>query len=355
MSKQVYERLLIDFRDEWCNHRNAHLSVEIFAPSSFSTENPPYDVERYDLLAQVALPFDASREITLDGNNSTLFGWAVVNRDEHTTEAVESLRRLCDQGGAALPSQFRERLSGLCHWHMSEPATWWIALLVYLSGESAYAHDGSYQGHAMLLRPFLLSVHAIELCRLNTDKPEFPERNIGSSAGGADENELAAEPSIAADGGGDKDAPRTTLERTVSRLVDLQTQVCAAGAVDAHLPEPARESHPPKPQLAVQARRREAEQAAATNRQVIEAIERQTPKLDTKSVEWIAARQENEKKSGCRLRHCADTEWLQKVDAKCPMKCSELTATGDAGDDKERGNQWCTISFQAFRSVERNR
>ncbi|TWU08902.1 hypothetical protein CA54_41410 [Symmachiella macrocystis] len=105
-----------------------------------------------------------------------------------------------------------------------------------------------------------------------------------------------------------------------------------------------------------EARQQETEQAkAATNQQVIEEIERETPKLDTESVEWIAARQKNERNSGCRLRHYAITEPLQKVDAKCPMKCSELTATGDAGDDKERGNQRCTISFQAFRSVERNR
>ena len=180
MSKKVYERLLQDFRDEWCKHRDAPFNIEIFAPSSFSTESPPYDRERYELLAQVALPFDATREITLDGDNSTLFGWAVVKKDERTTEARESFRRLCDQAGAALPSQFQARLEGLCHWYMSEPATWWIALLVYLSGQSAYGRNGSYQGRVFLLRPFRLCVNTIEQCRLNTDNPVFPEPGAGS-------------------------------------------------------------------------------------------------------------------------------------------------------------------------------
>ena len=44
----------------------------------------------------------------------------------------------------------------------------------------------------MLLRPFLLCVHTIEQCRLNTDNPEFPERNTGVSASGADEDGPAA-------------------------------------------------------------------------------------------------------------------------------------------------------------------
>lgn len=176
MSKQAYEKLLADFRREWCKHRHAGIAIEIFAPSYVSKSSPPYDAKKYELLAQVALPFDVSCEITADGSNSTLIGWAVVEKDYETIEARKSLRQLCDQAGAALPPQFRNRLAGLCHWYMTEPATWWMALLVYLSGKSAYGADGSYQGHAMLLRPFLHCVHAIEICRLNTDNAVFPDR-----------------------------------------------------------------------------------------------------------------------------------------------------------------------------------
>ena len=238
MSKKRYEQLLEGFRDEWCKHRDVPFNIEIIAPSSFSRENPPYDRERYELLAQVSLPYDATRKITPDFNNSTLFGWAIVKKDDRTTEARESFRRLCDQAGAALPSQFREHLSGLCNWHMAEPATWWIALLVFLSGQSAYARNGSYQGHVLLLRPFLLCVDAIEQCRLNTDNPEFPER-IGVCSSGDDgtegrddetnpdpESQPPADKSADAKGGdGDDQAYRELAEWAAEELKGKQRRV----------------------------------------------------------------------------------------------------------------------------------
>ena len=185
MSKQVYERLLAEFRAAWCRHGGELFNVRIFAPSRImmgfgpSLDKPPYDLEKYDLIAEVALPLDASREVTPDGENSTLCGFAVSEREYRTAEALETFKRLCGEAGAALPPEFRDRVAGLCPWEMRKPATWWLALLVTLTGDSARLPDGRYLGEIGWVRPFLLCVEAIERCRLNTDKPEFPERNTG--------------------------------------------------------------------------------------------------------------------------------------------------------------------------------
>lgn len=176
-AENIYEQLLSKYREAWLKNRDVSVHIEIFAPSSFSTYDPPYDRNRYELLAEVSIPFYASREIDPSGPNSTTWGWAVMPKHDHSEDARESLKRLCDQAGAALPFSFRARLSHLCHWYMQEPATWWMALLVYLTRQSAYGSDGSYQGHGLLLRPFQLCIDAIEICRLNTDNPEFPEMN----------------------------------------------------------------------------------------------------------------------------------------------------------------------------------
>lgn len=178
MSKQIYEKLLEDFRRAWCEHGELHFAVEIFAPSSFSTrDDPPYDPERYELLAEVALPLDADIAIAADGSNSTMFGWAAIQKGGCSAEVRASFLRLCREAGAALPVEFREQLCGLCPWHMPGPASWWLALLVRLSGASAYSHDGEYVGHVALMQPFLLCTLAIETCRLNTDDAALPGRD----------------------------------------------------------------------------------------------------------------------------------------------------------------------------------
>ena len=41
-----------------------------------------------------------------------------------------------------------------------------------------------------------------------------------------------------------------------------------------------------------------AAQAPPKNQEVIESVERNTPELDTESIEWLAARQENKEKLG---------------------------------------------------------
>ena len=194
-SKKRYELLLAEFQKAWCRHGGEIFNVEIFAPSRIvvgfgpSLDQPPYDLEKYDLIAEVALPLDASREVTPDGENSTLFGYAVSAKEHRTAEALKTFTRLCEEAGAALPPEFRDRLAGLCPWTMRRPATWWLALLVTLKGDSARLPDGRYLGEVLWVRPFLLCVGAIERCRLNTDNPEFPERYTGDSASSADEDE----------------------------------------------------------------------------------------------------------------------------------------------------------------------
>jgi hypothetical protein len=63
---------------------------------------------------------------------------------------------------------------------MPDPASWWLALLVYLSGGSACSADGRYQGTLQLLRPFLSSCDAIDRCGLTTDDPKLPVFSAGN-------------------------------------------------------------------------------------------------------------------------------------------------------------------------------
>ena len=58
----------------------------------------------------------------------------------------------------------------------------------------------------------------------------------------------------------------------------------------------------------------------ATNQQAIEDLERQTPKLDTKSVEWLAAGKKNEKKLGLPLATLRNYRAASKGGRKMPDK-----------------------------------
>ncbi|MBN2290918.1 MAG: hypothetical protein JXM70_00750 [Pirellulales bacterium] len=156
-----------------------------------SLDEPPYDLEKYDLIAEVALPLDASRKITPNERNSTFCGYAVSAKEYRTEEVLKTFTRLCGEAGAALPPEFRDQLAGLCPWEMRSPATWWLALLVSLTGASACLPDGRYLGEVLWVRPFLLCIEAIERCRLNTDNPVFPEQNTGDSDSGPDEEKPA--------------------------------------------------------------------------------------------------------------------------------------------------------------------
>lgn len=74
MFQEVFRQLSTEFQRAWREFGRITFLIEIVAPGFMSTDYPPYDREKYELLAQVCLPLDSSQKITADHENSTVFG-----------------------------------------------------------------------------------------------------------------------------------------------------------------------------------------------------------------------------------------------------------------------------------------
>ena len=161
----IFSKLLEDFRKEWCKHSEAWLVIEIKAPGFSSTDYPPFDRTTHELLAPVRVPLNHERTVF------TLQGYATFIISKNNKAARDSFKQLCKEAGAALPSEFWEALSEYCPLDVNNPASWWIALLLYLHGEVAVGSNGEYRDSISLFRPFKTSIEAIEQCNLATDDP----------------------------------------------------------------------------------------------------------------------------------------------------------------------------------------
>jgi hypothetical protein len=185
MSKQSFDALLADFRASWVDFSDHQFNIKVIAFSSIYVRDGKgaFDQAKYICIGEVAIPLNPNRPITPDGMNSTLHGFALVERSEDTAESVARFCELSRRAGAALPESFYEQLSGLCHWDMNKAESNWLALLVYLSGQFAVDENGIYHGEVLLINPYLVSIRAIEKCALNSGTPLLPSlENVCSDA-----------------------------------------------------------------------------------------------------------------------------------------------------------------------------
>ncbi len=99
---------------------------------------------------------------------------------------------LASRAGAALPPGIRDELAEHVPMYVSEMAPWWFAFLwrVFVGNEPlqrpVWAETGKPSDAPVprpLPRPFLLSIDAIELCKLHTDQPVFPPPAAGKGNG----------------------------------------------------------------------------------------------------------------------------------------------------------------------------
>jgi len=169
MSREVYERLLAECRKEWIVAGNQTFNMDVFAPSSHSTSNPPFNRDTHELLANVNVPMDSDRSCF------TLDAFAVMEKVKRTDRTRKVFTRLCNEAGAHLPPEFGTRLCDYCTWDNRGPASRWIALMLYLEGEVACNPDGTYREQLVITQPFRVYVDVIQICRLHTDQPVFPE------------------------------------------------------------------------------------------------------------------------------------------------------------------------------------
>jgi hypothetical protein len=114
---------------------------------------------------------------------------------------------LASRAGAALPVTVRSELSDYVPLHVSQMAPWWFAFLwrVFVgpdplsqpvwedTGEPVELADCGFP--LALPRPFLLSINAIELCRLHTVQPVFPPPDTDDTP---DEIRIVEEKTLAA-------------------------------------------------------------------------------------------------------------------------------------------------------------
>jgi hypothetical protein len=175
----VYKRLHSAFLELWNDPIAASLRIDVFAPSRVCEgfervpDEPPFDRKRYELLAEVCVP------IVPYGETFTQFGFAVLKRDYQVAKVQERFRSLCAEAGAHLPPHFRDQLAGYCSWHVTKPESWWVALLLYETGEAVRLPDGRSRENILLLRSVMLSVDAIQRYGLATDSPDLPSGGGG--------------------------------------------------------------------------------------------------------------------------------------------------------------------------------
>ncbi len=171
LSGNAFEQLLADFRQAWIDLGRVYHMIDVYAPDSYDSRNPPFDREKCDVIAQVCMPVVDDMPVTPDMYNSTLIGFAVIEKQRDNLGAADRIRELFNRAGAALPLQFEPVVGGLCPWYMSEPATRWLALMLIATGTTARSPKGKYIGKAILEKPLQLSVHLIEAYKLDTDEP----------------------------------------------------------------------------------------------------------------------------------------------------------------------------------------
>lgn len=169
MGENPFDQLLSEFRAAWAAmpHGESMFNVE-FVEGSTSTLKEYFDTERTEAVCSVCLPVGDEERVVYHRCIVSL-----PKEPEHLKEASATFSHLAAAAGAALPPHFREALSDYCQlcWGVSHAAAWWFALL-YALFEAPHARK--YRPRIALHRPFLLSVDAIEECRLNTDSPTLP-------------------------------------------------------------------------------------------------------------------------------------------------------------------------------------
>ena len=176
MSSEAYERLLAECREEWIVAGGQTFNLDVFAPSSCSTSNPPFNKDEFELLASVNVPMCSDRTYF------TRDGYAVLEKVKRTDRARQVFTRLCNEAGAHLPPEFRSQLHEYCTWDKRSPASSWIGLMLYLEGEVARNPDGTYREQLCITQPFRAFIDAIEICRLHTDQRLFPAVTITDEA-----------------------------------------------------------------------------------------------------------------------------------------------------------------------------
>ena len=84
-------------------------------------------------------------------------------------------------------------------------------------------------------------------------------------------------------------------------------------------------------------------QESPTTLQVIEQLERKTPPLDTKSIEWLAAREENEEKFGLPVKTLREYRTASKGGRKMPDEMFGID--GDGRRWRRRGTQKSNVYY----------
>jgi hypothetical protein len=194
MSQVIFDELLVDFQKLWveigtrtfdlqwhnldghqCDLAGNPLcgAGEILEWKGHSLENPPFDLERREVIARLALPYDRTGE-------SFTLGTDVVTlpKDNLLADAREQFQGLSARAGAAIPAETKGKLAGCVGVLNGDPAAWWYALLFALNDEPVTFQQGNeicYRQEIAVYRPVLESMQAIELLEPGVRQSESAE------------------------------------------------------------------------------------------------------------------------------------------------------------------------------------
>lgn len=170
MSAAVYSRLLDEFRALWVEIGNTSMVLE-FAANDYSADlSFGRKGSVYEIVGGACLPFPESD----DGR----FAFAIIRRVPKNESQITEFQRLCAEAGAHLPAVIRD-VVGDYYWSVyTHPAGWWTALMARRFQIPATNIDKGYLVRPKIINPLEASIDLIEVLRLNTDWPAWPETNL---------------------------------------------------------------------------------------------------------------------------------------------------------------------------------
>ena len=182
-SAERFQQVVSDMRDFQIHLGRQMVFLKIETPGWWDSTNPPFDLKERGYLCDVRIPYTIARELfTLDGM-VCVEGLGEKSRQLHwdrNSDEFKELRRLFREAGAALPVSYREVLSGYCPWDVQDPASDWVALMLFRAGATAYdgptpvIKDGrvtNYCDWHSFEKPIECSCRLIVELGLDTDSP----------------------------------------------------------------------------------------------------------------------------------------------------------------------------------------
>lgn len=227
MAAAEYAELIRGFREAWAKARTDP-TLRWHSKSGWDHEvRARIQKQGQKIIGHLYLPLKVNPH-----DRAPRWGLLALPSNPELEPACSALVALSNRAGAALPEKIRSYLTDFCAWNVTEPASWWYALLWFLYGEPPHEPDGRYRRETFLLNPFRRSIQAIEECGLTSETPGLPDERQQQPGGERAQTTANPKRRRAWTQPEVDDAIRKRIEGNSTILITLAKKI-AAGKTDA--------------------------------------------------------------------------------------------------------------------------